>query len=73
MGHSTGNNRNGTSPKQVFTEIGAVDLTGPQAPHRYQRPHIRHPHLRPKRRIPKSHWDQIDLENRDWRIQRERQ
>ncbi len=29
MGHGTGNNRNGTSPKQVFTEIGAVDLTGP--------------------------------------------
>ena len=26
MGHGTGNNRNGTSPKQVLTEIGAVDL-----------------------------------------------
>ena len=26
MGHGTGNNRNGSSPKQVLTEIGAVDL-----------------------------------------------
>ena len=30
MGHGTGNNRNGTSPKQVLTEIGAVDLDVPR-------------------------------------------
>ena len=30
MGHGTGNNRNGTSPKQVLTEIGAVDLDIPR-------------------------------------------
>ena len=29
IGHGTGNNRNGTSPKQVLTEIGAVDLDIP--------------------------------------------
>ena len=29
MGHG-GNNRNGTSPKQVLTEIGAVDLDIPR-------------------------------------------
>ena len=30
IGHGTGNNRNGTSPKQVLTEIGAVDLDVPR-------------------------------------------
>ena len=30
IGHGTGNNRNGTSPKQVLTEIGAVDLDIPR-------------------------------------------
>ena len=30
MGHGTGNNRNGSSPKQVLTEIGAVDLDVPR-------------------------------------------
>ena len=30
MGYGTGNNRNGTSPKQVLTEIGAVDLDIPR-------------------------------------------
>ena len=30
MGHGTGNNRNGSSPKQVLTEIGAVDLDIPR-------------------------------------------
>ena len=32
MGHGTGNNRNGSSPKQVLTEIGAVDLDVPREP-----------------------------------------
>ena len=30
LGHGTGNNRNGSSPKQVLTEIGAVDLDVPR-------------------------------------------
>lgn len=30
IGHGTGNNRNGTTPKQVLTEIGAVDLDVPR-------------------------------------------
>ena len=30
IGHGTGNNRNGTSPKRVLTEIGAVDLDVPR-------------------------------------------
>ncbi len=30
IGHGTGNNRNGTSPKQILTEIGAVDLDIPR-------------------------------------------
>ncbi len=30
MGHGTGNNRNGSTPKQVLTEIGAVDLDIPR-------------------------------------------
>ena len=30
IGHGTGNNRNGSSPKQVLTEIGAVDLDVPR-------------------------------------------
>ena len=30
MGHGTGNNRNGSTPKQVLTEIGAVDLDVPR-------------------------------------------
>ena len=30
MGHGTGNSRNGSTPKQVLTEIGAVDLDVPR-------------------------------------------
>ena len=30
IGHGTGNNRNGSTPKQVLTEIGAVDLDVPR-------------------------------------------
>ncbi len=30
IGHGTGNNRNGSTPKRVLTEIGAVDLDVPR-------------------------------------------
>ena len=30
IGHGTGNNRNGSTPKQILTEIGAVDLDVPR-------------------------------------------
>ena len=30
IGHGTGNNRNGSTPKKVLTEVGAVDLDVPR-------------------------------------------
>ena len=64
MGHGTGNNRNGSSPKQVLTEIGAVDLDVPR-----DRNATFEPRIVPKgaRRLERPPNSSVVMPNGSWR------